>query len=85
MRQRAAASSLMPAALLAPLAAGWPTDERAPAVVDAPLWLHWPKLTLWLAVEGVIIAGALRGHGGERLNSEPPIAAATAPQLVLLC
>lgn len=30
-----------------------------PAVIDAPIWMHWRKAWLWLFMEAVVIAGAV--------------------------
>lgn len=30
-----------------------------PAVIDAPMWMHWRKAWLWLFMEAVVIAGTV--------------------------
>ena len=35
--------------------AGRHADRPDAAIMDAPLWQHWPKLVLWLALEGVLL------------------------------
>lgn len=57
-------------------AAGFPLDgdeaQRTPAVIDAPLWMHWRKLPLWLAT----------GQWRVRWGGSAP---SRAQALVLLC
>ena len=39
-----------------PPSAGRHIDRPDAAIMDGPLWLHWPKLGLWLLLEGILLA-----------------------------
>ena len=34
-------------------------EGKMPAVVDAPMWMHWRKAWIWLTMEAVVVAGAV--------------------------
>ena len=37
--------------------------------MDAPLWLHWPKLGLWVTLEGILLGLTLV----VQTRSDPPV------------
>ena len=45
------------------------------AVVDAPIWMHWRKAWLWLAMEAVVIAGCVTSNRNSDRWTEQLVAA----------